>query len=65
MPNLPRDPHATAPDRRSTELLRDAHLLYDAQRMALGRAQIAAGNYIDIEDVDVYLDSLQRPPAKA
>lgn len=44
--------------------MRDAHLLSDAQRMALGRAQIAAGSYIDIEDVDAYLDSLQGPPGK-
>jgi hypothetical protein len=30
----------------------------DAERMARGRAQIAAGEYIEVEDVDVYFDSL-------
>ncbi|SFJ30652.1 hypothetical protein [Caulobacter sp. UNC279MFTsu5.1] len=34
------------------------HLMSDAQRMARGRAQFAAGEYIEVEDLDVYLDGL-------
>jgi hypothetical protein len=30
----------------------------DAERMARGRAQLAAGEYIDVEDVGVYFDRL-------
>ena len=62
MSKLPRNPHVTVPSPRSSEPLRGAHLLSDAQRMARGRAQIAAGSYVEIDDVDAYFDSLQSPP---
>jgi len=38
------------------------HLLSDAERMARGRAQIAAGNFLVVDDVDAYFDSLVDVP---
>lgn len=36
----------------------------DEERAALGRAQIAAGDYIDDDGLDAFLDSLQIPDAE-
>jgi predicted transcriptional regulator len=33
----------------------------DAERADRGRAQIAAGNFVEVEDVDAYFYSLQVP----
>jgi hypothetical protein len=40
------------------------HQLSDAERMARGRAQIALGDYIEDDQVDAFLDSLQIPASK-
>lgn len=40
------------------------HKLSDAERMARGRAQIALGDYIEDDQVDAFLDSLQIPASK-
>ena len=42
---------------RPDQILSRAHLS-DQERMARGRAQIAAGDYLDVDDLDAYLDSL-------
>jgi hypothetical protein len=36
-------------------------LMSDAERADRGRAQIAAGNFVEVEDVDAYFYSLQVP----
>lgn len=66
MPKLPENSRitATAPSPRSIELQRNRHMRSDANRMAFGRAQIAAGAYVEIDDVDVYLASLEHRPSK-
>ena len=65
MPKLPEDSRITAkaPSPRSIELRRTRHIRSDAHRMALGRAQIAAGGYVEIDDVDVYFASLEHRPS--
>lgn len=37
----------------------------DAERAARGRAQIAAGQYLDDDDMDAFLDGLQIPATQA
>lgn len=57
--------HFMTPRRDQPSRAQPRHLLSDAERMARGRAQIADGNYVDIDDVDAYFDSLQRPASEA
>lgn len=40
------------------------HQLSDVERMARGRDQIAGGDYIEGEQVDAFLDSLQLSASK-
>lgn len=37
------------------------YLMSDAQRAEIGRAEIAAGDYIEGEELDAFLDSLTIP----
>ena len=41
------------------------HRLSDAERMARGRVQIADGDYIEGDEMDAFLGSLEIPASKA
>jgi hypothetical protein len=56
-PTTPKSPTQPSPAKAR-------RLMSDAERMARGRAQLAAGEYVEVGDVDVYFDSLSVSPTK-
>ena len=54
-----------APTQRAAHTVKPRALMSDAERAARGRAQIAAEQCLDDDDLDAFLDDLRIPATKA